>query len=95
MLSFKPIISLKDGVVIPLEQPRTRSKAYARVTQLVRELGELESLTVAETNEEAGQQLCDALKTIYPHEISRYKLGAVIGTHSGPGTVAVSAVTAP
>lgn len=95
MLSFKPIVSLKDGVVIPLEQPRTRGKAYARIVQLVRELGELESLTIAETNEEVGQQLCEALQAVYPHEIPRYKLGAVFGTHSGPGTVAVSAVTAP
>src|SRR5436305_4742497 len=95
MLSFKPIVSLKDGVVVPLEQPRTRSKAYARITQLVRELGELESITIAETNEEVGQQLCDALKAVYSHEIPRYKLGAVFGTHSGPGTVVLSAVTAP
>src|SRR5438128_1131305 len=28
MLSVKPLISLKDGVVVPIEQPRTRSKAY-------------------------------------------------------------------
>jgi len=93
MLSVKPIVSLKNGLVVPLEQPRTRSKAYARVAQLIHELGELESLTIAETNEEVGQQLCDALKAVYPHDILRYKLGAVFGTHSGPGTVVVSAVT--
>src|SRR5205823_9729658 len=28
MLNVKPILSIKNGMVVPVEQPRTRSKAY-------------------------------------------------------------------
>ncbi len=94
MLSVKPIVSLKDGAVIPVEQPRTRSKAYARIAQLSVEAGPIETLAVAESNAEVGLQLTEALKTVYPGEITRYKLGAALGTHTGPGTVAAIIVTA-
>jgi DegV family protein with EDD domain len=94
MLSFKPIISLKNGEVIPLERPRTRSKAYERIAQLMSEMAPLESVVIAESNEEVGQQLAEALKKTYPGKITRYKLGGVLGTHTGPGTVAISVITA-
>ena len=95
MLSVKPIVSLKDGAVVPVEQPRTRSKAYARVAQLVKEMEPLEYLAIAESNDEVGSQLASVLQTVYHKEIPRYKLGAALGTHTGPGTVAVAAITMP
>lgn len=93
MLSVKPIVSLKDGEVVPVEQPRTRSKAYARIAQLLSEMGPIEHLSIAESNDEVGTQLATALKAVYSKEIPRYKLGAVLGTHTGPGTVAIAVVT--
>ncbi len=90
MLSFKPIITLKDGEVVPVEQPRTRSKAYIRIAQLVSEMGKLEYLSIAESTTETGEQLAEALKTTYHDPIARYKLGAVLGTHTGPGTAAIA-----
>src|SRR5262249_45452764 len=50
MLSVKPIVALKAGEVVPVEQPRTRSKAYARVAQLTSELLPLEDIVIAESN---------------------------------------------
>jgi len=94
MLSFKPIISLKDGEVVPLERPRTRGKAYARVAQIIAESGLLQDLAIAEASEEVGLQLAEALRSVYQGEISHYKLGSVLGSHTGPGTVAVIAVSA-
>lgn len=92
MLSVKPIVSLKDGKVVPVEQPRTRSKAYARVAQLVQDMGPLEHLYIAEASEEVGKQLIETLKTVYADPIQTCKLGGVLGTHTGPGTAAISAV---
>jgi DegV family protein with EDD domain len=94
MLSVKPIITLRDGEVVALGQPRTRSKAYARVAQLASELMPFEELLIAESNVEVGEQLAQALKTIYSQPIPRYDLGGVLGTHTGPGTVAVIVVSA-
>lgn len=94
MLSFKPIISVKNGEVVPVERPRTRSKAYARLAQMLTEMGEVEAVTIAESNREVGQQLKEALKGAYANEVPIYQLGAVLGAHTGPGTAAIAVVTA-
>ncbi len=94
MLSVKPIISLKEGAVVPVERPRTRSKAFARIAQLITDMGPIEAVSIAESNEEIGLQLAEALKETYTGEVPRYKLGAALGTHTGPGTVAVAVVKA-
>lgn len=95
MLSVKPIITLSpEGAVIPVEQPRTRNKAFARAAQLTKDYGELEELVIAESDAEIGTQLVQVLKTVYPGDIAQYKLGAVLGTHTGPGTVGIIAVKA-
>jgi DegV family protein with EDD domain len=94
VLSVKPIISLKDGEVIPVEQPRTRSKAYARIAQLLGEMGAVEHVSIAESTEEVGQQLAQVVKTVYSGDLPIYRLGAVLGTHTGPGTAAIAVVTA-
>lgn len=94
MLSFKPIISLKDGEVVPLEQPRTRSKAYARIAELLAAAGSIEYVAIAEASEDVGQQLAQAIKSTYKGELPIYRLGAALGTHTGPGTAAIAYVTA-
>ncbi len=94
VLSVKPIISLKDGEVIAVEQPRTRSKAYARIAELLREMGKIEYITIAESTEGFGQQLAEVIKTVYSGDLPIYQLGAALGTHTGPGTAAIAAVIA-
>lgn len=94
LLNIKPIISLKDGAVIAVERPRTRSKAYTRIAELISDMGKIEQLVIGESNEEVGQELAQALKTIYQGDITRYKLGAVLGAHGGPGIVGVGVITA-
>jgi fatty acid kinase fatty acid binding subunit len=95
MLSVKPIITLKDGEVVPVEQPRTRSKAYARIAQLLAEKGKVEYVSIAEASEEVGQQLAEAIKSTYSGDVPIYRLGASLGTHTGPGTAAIAYVIAP
>jgi len=94
MLSFKPIISLKDGAVVAVEQPRTRSKAYVRVAQMLGDMAPLEAVSIAESDEQVGLQLAQALKATYQGEVPRYKLGSALGTHTGPGTAAIAVVKA-
>ena len=94
MLSVKPIISLKDGEVVPVEQPRTRSKAYARIAELLAASGNVEFVSIAEASDDVGQQLAQVIKTVYKGELPIYRLGGVLGTHTGPGTAAIAYVTA-
>ncbi len=94
ILSIKPILSFKDGLIVPVERPRTRAKAYARIAQLVAEVGPLESTTLVESDAEVGQQLVEALQVVYKGDLPRYNFGAVIGTYSGPHVAGVAFVTA-
>jgi fatty acid kinase fatty acid binding subunit len=94
MLSVKPIISLKDGEVIPVEQPRTRNKAYTRVAELMQEMGPIEHVSIAESSEGFAEQLSQYVRTVYKGDLPVYKLGATLGTHTGPGTAAIAVVIA-
>ncbi len=94
VLSVKPIISLKDGEVIPLEQPRTRNKAYARVAELLSEIGPIEHVSIAESSDGLAEQLATYVRTVYKGDLPMYKLGATLGTHTGPGTAAIAIVIA-
>ncbi len=92
-LNVKPMLTVKDGEVRPLENVRTRSKAHERIAQLLEKLGPLEVVGIAESDEEIGQQLTKAIRTVYAGPIEYFRLGPVVGTHTGPGTSAVCAVT--
>ena len=93
MLSIKPILSIKNGQVMAVEQPRTRNKAYARIAQLIREVGKAEQIFIVESDDEVGKQLAQALRETYVAEIPIYKLGAVVGTYAGPSAVGVAYIT--
>lgn len=94
VLSIKPIISLKNGEVVPVEQPRTRSKAFARIAQLLQAMGEVEHVSLAESDDEVGRQLAQAIKSVYAGDLPIFRLGAALGTHTGPGTAAIAATIA-
>jgi len=68
--------------------------AFARIAQLLQEMGKVDHVSIAESNEEVGEQLAAVIKTVYSGDLPIYRLGAVLGTHTGPGTVAIAAVIA-
>ena len=93
LLNVKPMLTVKGGAVLPLENVRTRSKAHERIAQLLEKLGPIEIVGIAESDEEIGQQLTKTIRTVYAGPIEHFRLGPVVGTHTGPGTSAVCAVT--
>ncbi len=94
MLNVKPILALKNGEIIPVGVSSTRSRAYAHITRQVAAAGEVEQIIAGESSPGTGQQLIEALKATYQGDVPLYELGAVLGTHTGPGTAAVAVVSA-
>lgn len=94
-LAIKPILGLEDGAIVPLERVRTSSKAIARLEELaVAAAGSqavdvavhhLDSAERAEKLAERLQSRIDGLKDFMVVE-----LGAVVGAHVGPGTLAIA-----
>lgn len=99
-LAIKPILGLKDGSIHPLERVRTASKALARLEELaVAATADLPSgatgvdLAVHHLDSaERADALVAALRDRAPSdsEVRLVELGAVVGAHVGPGTLAVA-----
>ena len=91
ILSIKPLISIHDGEVVPLERVRTHSKAVERLYQLSKEhLPAKEAAVMYNTEPEEAEKLMAHIKELYPQQqvyLSRF--GPVLGTYVGPGCLAV------
>jgi fatty acid kinase fatty acid binding subunit len=92
LLSVKPLIAVRDGQILPLENVRTRSKAQERTGQLVAEMGALESLSIVQADASAGAQLESIMRRIWQGPIEHSILGPVVGTHAGPGAAGVAVI---
>ncbi len=89
MLSIKPILGIRDGLVVPVERVRTRGKALTRMGELVRAIGPIEYMALAASDDGAATDLLNVIKPVYDGHIEQFKLGAVVGTHAGPHAAGV------
>jgi DegV family protein with EDD domain len=94
LLSVKPLIEVREGQVLPLENVRTRSKALERMGQVVTKLGPLEALAVVASDASVGDQIAKVAEGFWHEPIERFALGPVVGTHAGPGAGGIVAITA-
>ncbi len=96
LLSVKPILSVRDGEVAPVERVRTMNGALRRLVELAVALGPVERLGVVDSDSEANAMEVERqLRAHYPDlTIDRGELGPVVGTHGGPGVVGVGLLLA-
>jgi len=96
MLNVKPVLTVNhEGRIIPVGKARGWSKA---IVDLVGRMDEYkmspkdQTVIIAHSDApDKAQQLADAMKEKYNGiEIITIGIGPVIGTHTGPGTVAVA-----
>jgi DegV family protein with EDD domain len=91
-LGIKPIISFREGTLVPLERVRTWKKAMKRMVELVQGEGDLSDIIVLYTDvREDAETLQGQLEELYPDaNIILGHAGAVIATHAGPGAIAAA-----
>jgi fatty acid kinase fatty acid binding subunit len=93
LLSVKPILTIKDGEVVPLKRVRGNQKAMQEfIKQFTEGSRDVPTLRVGIAHADAperAEQLRKMVRGERPHaEIELVTtLGAVVGTHAGPGTV--------
>ena len=92
MLSFKPIVCIRDGEVHPVERPRTRRRAVARLTSIVRDLAPIQTLHLSyTTGRDGAMAIREELSSLVPPgQIIESRLGPVLGTHLGPNALSVA-----
>lgn len=96
LLSVKPILSIRDGEVAPVERVRTINGALRRIVELTVAFGSIERLGVVDGDSEGNaSEVVRQLQAHYPNQtIDRGELGPVVGTHGGPGVVGVGVLLA-
>lgn len=92
LLNVKPLLEVRDSKVNPLERVRTRSKAQERIGQLIVQLGPLEALGIAKSDDTIGNELLAVARTFWNGPVEMFALGPVVGTHAGPGAGALIAI---
>lgn len=95
VLNIKPVLEMRDGVIEAVDKVRTKQKAIQRVVDVVAERIKGKApirLAVTHANAEAdARSLLElARKELNPVETFFCPLSPVIGTHTGPGTVALN-----
>ena len=91
-LNLKPILELQDGVLEAVDRVRTRSKAQARLLDILE--GRIDgrpNLRLAVLHAAAEQRARDLLEVaanrLNPIETVFSEVSPVVGTHVGPGTI--------
>jgi DegV family protein with EDD domain len=91
LLSVKPIITIRDGLVHTADKPRTRGKARERVLELLtaRPIERLAVLYTPPANGEAfRREVLERLAgKVNPTDVSVQVVGPSVGPHLGPGCV--------
>jgi DegV family protein with EDD domain len=92
MLKINPIITLKDGVVEPVERVRSRVKAIDMLFHFAMSYSKIEEMSVEDTASPAeADALVERLGSLYPKErIYRSRMTPAIGTHTGPGLLLIA-----
>lgn len=91
VLSIKPLLELRDGVVEEAGRARTRSKAFAALVEKASAAGPLDRIAVSHGNSSDVEVIAELLRAIpSTHPLIVTDIGSTVGTHGGPGIVGVS-----
>ena len=98
VLSVKPILYVKDGVLLPCERVRTRVRSLERIVEITETaLGTLLPVRIAVLHDQAAEecrQVLEALKSkLDVRESFMGDLSLALTAHSGPGMVGVVGYT--
>ncbi len=91
VLQMKPVLTIQDGQVAPLERIRTYDKALSRIIELARETDRgagICAIVGHAAAEPAAERVARELEGIADTLLIQ-SLGPVVGAHAGPGTVGI------
>ena len=95
-LAIKPILAVRGGRIVPVEKVRTSARALARIAALVSEQVAAGGTAVEAAVHHLGaperaESVAEMLRAVPGVErVLMVELGAVVGAHVGPGTVAIA-----
>ncbi len=94
LLNIKPLIGMRDGVIVPLGRERSRGKAYRQMVNLVEEkVGSGSRIKVAYVHAAAAAET-DQIRALLEERVECVEtivaeLSPALGVHSGPGATGI------
>jgi DegV family protein with EDD domain len=91
LLSFKPIIEVREGVVEKESRQRTRTRSLQYLVDKVKNASEISQLAILHAMAPDIDEFAAMIAEVYPPEKTIIGIiGPVIGTHCGPGAAGVA-----
>jgi DegV family protein with EDD domain len=94
LLNIKPLIGMKEGVIVPLGKAFTRSQAYKMMVEnAVKEAGKSGKIKIAYVHAAAAEEAAK-IKSMLEEKVQVVEsfiveLPPALGVHSGPGTAGI------
>jgi DegV family protein with EDD domain len=91
ILNIKPLIGMKDGIIVPLGQARSRKNAYEKMINMVEEVvGYMGRVKIAYVHAAAMEE-AEKIKSLAETKLTCVEslfaeLSPALGVHTGPGT---------
>ncbi|WP_431811443.1 DegV family protein [Lysinibacillus sp. FW12] len=94
LLSIKPILNVEDGKLVPIEKSRGRKKALNRMLDLMQERGgtftnKIIGISHSDDAAFANEVKASIQERFSPQAVQITMIGSAIGSHVGPGTIAI------
>ena len=94
ILSIKPVIEVAEGEVNSIGRLRSWKRALRRLQELTRQHAPLERLAVLHVANQAGaESFLRSIQDIAPSDTLVIETTPTIGTHIGPGSIGVAALS--
>jgi DegV family protein with EDD domain len=91
LLRIQPVLTIQDGKVQPVAQPRTRAHAIDALMKFARDRQPLAALSVGySTDRGEAETLAARLRELTPTEPIVTRVGPAIAAHVGPGMLCVA-----
>ena len=92
MLKVKPILSVRDGEVHPVERPRSLERAKNRLVELAMELAPIRQVNISYSTDrvQALGIRAQLAELVAPENLIESRFGPVLGTYVGPNALGVA-----
>lgn len=90
--TFRPLLRLEDGVIVPFERTRTRAKAIEGLCEFIEDFPHIEEMAIMHSNSPNDvETILQRIAPIFPREkVFVGQFAAVLGAHVGPGAMGVT-----
>jgi DegV family protein with EDD domain len=98
-LRVKPILTIEDGQMMPVERVRTSARAFERIVDYARQRhasgADAWVVQHVRSHDEAERLVAACREVFETPPVFVSEIGAVVGTHTGPGLIGLCALPSP